>query len=153
VLILFAMLALFTGRTTTQPGGAVQDGARSGGPAAEAGPSVVPSANPVAAPATAAAPPAPPQPAEDSGEAAPPLPAAATPPASAAAASKASARAPAKATVARVQPAARTTSSPRQLCAGRDRYELLKCMQTQCAKRAWARHEQCVRLRTENKIS
>jgi hypothetical protein len=43
--------------------------------------------------------------------------------------------------------------APRALCAGRTRYALLQCMQDQCAKREWSRHEQCVRLRTERKLS
>lgn len=43
--------------------------------------------------------------------------------------------------------------SPRQVCGGRERYELLRCMQTQCAKQAWKRHEQCRRLREENRLS
>jgi serine/threonine protein kinase len=47
-------------------------------------------------------------------------------------------------------PAAKT---PRDLCAGRARYALLQCMQTQCEKREWSKHEQCVRLRTQRKLS
>jgi len=43
-------------------------------------------------------------------------------------------------------------SSPRQACAGRERYALLQCMNEQCAKRAWSKHEQCVRLRRERKL-
>jgi serine/threonine protein kinase len=43
-------------------------------------------------------------------------------------------------------------TSPRQACGGRERYALLKCMETQCAKKAWAQHEQCVRLRQERKL-
>ena len=43
-------------------------------------------------------------------------------------------------------------TSPRQACAGKERYALLQCMETQCAKKAWTRHEQCVRLRKEHKL-
>jgi hypothetical protein len=50
---------------------------------------------------------------------------------------------------ARPQPGA---ASPRQVCAGRERYALLQCMQEQCAKRAWSGHEQCVRLRRDRKL-
>ena len=52
---------------------------------------------------------------------------------------------------ARADPSARA-SSPRQACAGRERYALLQCMNEQCAKSAWAKHEQCVRLRRERKL-
>jgi len=51
--------------------------------------------------------------------------------------------------VAKAQPGA---SSPRQACAGKERYALLQCMETQCAKKAWTKHEQCVRLRTQRKL-
>jgi hypothetical protein len=47
----------------------------------------------------------------------------------------------------------RMATSPRQLCGARVRYQLLQCMQTQCAKRAWTKHEQCRRLRQENRLS
>jgi hypothetical protein len=43
-------------------------------------------------------------------------------------------------------------ASPRQACAGKQRYALLQCMETQCAKKAWTQHEQCVRLRKERKL-
>ncbi|MBN8494132.1 MAG: hypothetical protein J0M00_22185, partial [Burkholderiales bacterium] len=43
-------------------------------------------------------------------------------------------------------------SSPRQACGNRERYALLQCMETQCAKKAWTQHEQCVRLRKERKL-
>ena len=43
-------------------------------------------------------------------------------------------------------------TSPRQACAGKERYALLQCMETQCAKKAWTRHEQCVRLRKDRKL-
>jgi hypothetical protein len=42
--------------------------------------------------------------------------------------------------------------SPRQACAGKERYALLRCMETQCAKKAWTKHEQCVRLRKDRKL-
>jgi len=51
---------------------------------------------------------------------------------------------------AKAVPAAPT--SPRQACGGRERYALLKCMETQCTKRAWTQHEQCVRLRKDRKL-
>jgi len=43
-------------------------------------------------------------------------------------------------------------SSPRQACTGKERYALLQCMNEQCAKSAWSKHEQCVRLRRERKL-
>jgi len=43
-------------------------------------------------------------------------------------------------------------ASPRQACAGKERYALLQCMETQCAKTAWTKHEQCVRLRKDRKL-
>jgi hypothetical protein len=43
-------------------------------------------------------------------------------------------------------------ASPRQVCAGKERYALLQCMETQCAKKTWVRHEQCVRLRQERRL-
>ena len=43
-------------------------------------------------------------------------------------------------------------SSPRQACAGKERYALLQCMNEQCAKSTWTKHEQCVRLRRERKL-
>jgi hypothetical protein len=149
VIMLAAMLALFAGSMKKPSGGAAQTSARSGNPLVETSPSEGPSANPAAIPTTPAAAPAPTQRANDADGAATSMPAATTVPAPAGPATKA----PAKAAVATAQPAARMPPSPRQLCAGLDRYQLLKCMQTQCAKRAWAKHEQCVRLRTENKIS
>jgi len=42
--------------------------------------------------------------------------------------------------------------SPRQSCAGKERYELVRCMETQCAKKAWTKHEQCVRLSKDRKL-
>jgi len=44
------------------------------------------------------------------------------------------------------------SASPRQACAGRERYALLQCMQEQCTKSVWTRHEQCVRLRKDRKL-
>jgi serine/threonine protein kinase len=54
---------------------------------------------------------------------------------------------PARAKAAPPEPA-----SPRQACGSRERYALLKCMETQCSKRAWTQHEQCVRLRKDRKL-
>jgi hypothetical protein len=61
---------------------------------------------------------------------------------------------PAKAAAAPPAKAAERTraASPRQACGRREGYALLQCMQTQCAKKAWSRHEQCVRLRTERRL-
>ncbi len=42
--------------------------------------------------------------------------------------------------------------SPRQACAGKERYALLQCMETQCSKKAWTKHEQCVRLSRDRKL-
>ncbi len=42
--------------------------------------------------------------------------------------------------------------NPRQACSGKERYALLQCMETQCAKKAWTAHDQCVRLRKERKL-
>jgi serine/threonine protein kinase len=43
-------------------------------------------------------------------------------------------------------------ASPREVCGNRARYALYQCLQTQCAKPAWTRHAQCVRLRQEQKL-
>ena len=43
-------------------------------------------------------------------------------------------------------------ASPRQACGHRERYALLQCMETQCAKKTWSKHEQCERLRKERKL-
>jgi hypothetical protein len=48
---------------------------------------------------------------------------------------------------ARVGPA-----TPREACGNRTRFALYQCMQTQCAKPAWTKHAQCVRLRKEQKL-
>jgi len=50
------------------------------------------------------------------------------------------------------KPTARAPGSPREACGRRERYALLQCMQTQCAKKTWAKHEQCVRLSKERKL-
>jgi serine/threonine protein kinase len=50
------------------------------------------------------------------------------------------------------EPKARAPASPREACGKRERYALLQCMETQCAKKAWTQHEQCVRLRKERKL-
>ena len=47
---------------------------------------------------------------------------------------------------------ARAPGSPRDACVGRERYALLQCMEAQCAKKAWSKHDQCVRLRKERKL-
>ncbi len=52
----------------------------------------------------------------------------------------------------RAKPAPPAPTSPRQACGGRERYALLKCMETQCTKPAWTKHEQCVRLRKDRKL-
>lgn len=43
--------------------------------------------------------------------------------------------------------------NPRQLCGARSGYALYQCMQTQCAKRSWAQHAQCQRLRRDQSLS
>lgn len=55
---------------------------------------------------------------------------------------------------ARTPPAkARTgTATPREACAGRERYALLQCMEAQCARKVWTQHAQCVRLRKERRL-
>jgi hypothetical protein len=50
------------------------------------------------------------------------------------------------------KPAARAPASPREACGRRERYALLQCMESQCAKKAWTQHEQCVRLRKDRKL-
>jgi serine/threonine protein kinase len=42
--------------------------------------------------------------------------------------------------------AARPQPAPRAACAGKNGYALYQCMQTQCAKRSYAKHSQCVQL-------
>ena len=61
--------------------------------------------------------------------------------------------APPRAVVKTVPAKARTgAATPREACGRRERYELLQCMQTQCAKKNWIKHEQCVRLRKDRKL-
>lgn len=84
-------------------------------------------------------------------------PAAATPagPAAPAASTTAATRAPpakAPAPPKAAEPKARAPASPREACGRRERYALLQCMENQCAKKAWTKHEQCVRLRKERKL-
>ena len=45
-----------------------------------------------------------------------------------------------------------TPASPRDACAGRTQFALYRCMQTQCAQRAWAQHPQCERLRATDSV-
>ena len=76
-----------------------------------------------------------------------------TPSKPAAKAEKGAPVAPKKATNPPVAPSALSrASSPRQACAGRERYALLQCMNEQCAKSVWTKHEQCVRLRRDKKL-
>ena len=49
--------------------------------------------------------------------------------------------------------AARASDSPRAHCGTRSGYALYQCMQTQCAKRGWARHAQCQRLQHNQSLS
>jgi hypothetical protein len=42
--------------------------------------------------------------------------------------------------------------SPRQACGARTQFALYRCMQQQCAMPAWARHEQCVRLKATDRV-
>lgn len=55
----------------------------------------------------------------------------------------------AKATATKARPA---PTSPREACGERTRFALYQCMQTQCAKPAWTKHAQCVKLRKEQKL-
>ena len=41
---------------------------------------------------------------------------------------------------------------PRAACAPRTQFSLYRCMQTQCAKRQWREHPQCVRLREDDQV-
>ena len=50
------------------------------------------------------------------------------------------------------QSEARPPDSPRSRCGARSGYALYQCMQTQCAKRAWAQHAQCRRLREQQSL-
>lgn len=49
--------------------------------------------------------------------------------------------------------AAGVPPSPRARCGQRSGYALFECMKEQCAKRAYRQHEQCVRLRKEQRLS
>lgn len=68
------------------------------------------------------------------------------PPAPVAAATGAAPAAPQSAAAPSATAAARARPAPRTQCAGKSGYALYQCMQTQCAKRAYAKHPQCVRL-------
>lgn len=46
----------------------------------------------------------------------------------------------------------RADDSPRSRCGTRSGYALYQCMQTQCAKRGWAQHTQCRRLREQQSL-
>jgi hypothetical protein len=43
-------------------------------------------------------------------------------------------------------------ATPREACGNRSRFALYQCLQEQCAKPAWSKHAQCVRLRKEQKL-
>ncbi len=43
-------------------------------------------------------------------------------------------------------------ASPREACGSRTRFSLYQCMQTQCAKRNWIGHAQCVQFRKDQKL-
>lgn len=45
-----------------------------------------------------------------------------------------------------------TPESPRQACGTRTQFALYRCMQQQCAMPAWARHEQCRRLKATDRV-
>lgn len=49
--------------------------------------------------------------------------------------------------------AAATAGSPRATCAGRTEFALYRCVLQQCQARRWARHPQCVKLRTEDRVN
>lgn len=49
-------------------------------------------------------------------------------------------------------PAASPRPAPRAACTGKSGYALYQCMQTQCAKRAYTKHPQCVRLGRDQKL-
>jgi type IV secretory pathway VirB10-like protein len=51
------------------------------------------------------------------------------------------------------QAASRSPDSPRALCGKAGGYALYQCMQTQCAKRDWAQHGQCKRLRQQQSLN
>ena len=43
-------------------------------------------------------------------------------------------------------------ATPREACGERTRFSLYQCMQTQCAKKTWSKHAQCVQLRKDQKL-
>jgi len=51
------------------------------------------------------------------------------------------------------QAAWRSPDSPRALCGKACGYALYQCMQAQCAKRNWAQHGQCKRLRQQQSLN
>lgn len=59
---------------------------------------------------------------------------------------------PAEAKAAAPPAAARPQPAPRAQCTGKSGYALYQCMQTQCAKRAYTKHPQCVRLRRDQSL-
>ena len=102
-------------------------------PAADPTPAPIPAPIPAPTPAPAPALPSPPPVAEP----APP------PPPSAA---------PAPAPVAKSERPKAAPASPRDACAGRTQFALYRCLQAQCAQRAWAQHPQCERLRATDSV-
>lgn len=60
---------------------------------------------------------------------------------------------PGAAVAAAAEPApAAVPDNPRRLCGTRSGYALYQCMQAQCAKRSWAQHAQCQRLRRDQSL-
>lgn len=57
-----------------------------------------------------------------------------------------------RAPVKRAEAGARAAQSPRLVCGARTEFALYRCMQQQCAKPAWSRHAQCVRLRATDRV-
>lgn len=49
--------------------------------------------------------------------------------------------------------ATRPQPAPRTQCTGKSGYALFQCMQTQCAKRSYAKHPQCVRLLRDHSLN
>lgn len=49
--------------------------------------------------------------------------------------------------------AARPQPAPRAACTGKSGYALYQCMQTQCAKRNFTKHPQCVQLRKNQRLN
>lgn len=130
---------------------AVAPAALSSLPAARSAPPAPRSAPPVPLSSLPAPLSAPPAPLSVPPATAAPAPAAATRPETRADATPAETPAPAPpAPVA--QGEARTPDSPRSRCGARAGYALYQCMQTQCAKRNWAQHAQCRRLREQQSL-